>query len=1245
MRLLGAPQVIHNGAPVLGLTSAKAQALLFYLAVTGQMHMRPALAALLWGDMPEATARSNLRKALQQLRECLGAYLHIERDVVGLAEGADCWVDVVEFADLMSDVTPTDAPDLLQRAVALYRGDFLKGFYVRSTPDFERWWLSEQERLRKLMLESLHALADHRAEQGDLDGAISLSRRLLEIEPWHEDAHRSLMAWLALSGQRSAALAQYEICRRALAADLAVEPEEETAALYDRIHKGSLKPQATRTPRLPDVGPRPPAFLDECTETAHRSREHFVGRESQLDRLGGFLETALAGRGQVAFVSGEAGWGKTRLLTEFADRTQEQHPGLIVATGVCTGYAETGDPYLPFREILRTLSGDIEQGWAAGSISRGHALSLWRFLPSVVEALLTHGRHLIDVLVPGELLLSRAAAHDAVESGQMHRLQELADRQRAGNQQTGTDQGRILEEVADVLHTLSQDRTLLLILDDLHWADASSISLLFHLARRLSESPILILGAYRPEEISLGREGKEHPLVGVLAEFKRLFGDIWVNLRQDEEGGRAFVNALLDSEPNILNEEFRLRLAENTRGHPLFTVEALQNMREQGHLDRDESGRWVASPMLSWDALPRRVEGVIERRVSRLDPSLRRALVTASAEGEEFTAEVVARVCSLQDGEMISVLSGELAKRHRLVRAGAVRWSGEKRISSYRFSHNLFQRYLYDTLDVVERTYLHEAIGTALEDLYQGRTEEIAVRLVSHFREAGHLGKTVEYLKQAGDAAARVYANTEAIAHYSQAIDLAQRIEIDAADLSQLYTHLGRSLELDSQFDRVLATYESMEKLARQRGDRRMELASLIARATIRSVPTAVHDPEGAQVLGERALTLAGELADRAAEARILWSLSLAHYFSNQLAQAVDFGERSLALARELGLREQMAQSLNDLGSFIYLYSGRIDPAREALQAASDLWRDFGNAPMLADSLSGSCIAHVYAGDFDRAVACSQEAFQISRSIENLWGQSYSQWTIGDAFAERGEFSRAIEAMEECIRLGKQAGLLPSQTYTRTKLAQVYMELGSLDKAMQLLQEALTLSRNHLPTDIAQGLGVLARLYVRMGDLRGAEAAIKEGRNDPYQESWVVFYLPVLLAEAELALCEGHPSRAFSATEDLITRLRCYGMRSLLPEALSLQAKAYLSLGQDSMAYDRFLETQRAAELIGSRRISWRTLLALSQLEGNPARANSLRREARGVLEFILDRFDIKHAGLRETFLTQAEVRAVFEGN
>jgi DNA-binding SARP family transcriptional activator/predicted ATPase len=1215
IRLLGAPEIILNDAPVTDLISVKAQALLFYLAATGRRHTRSTLGALLWGDVPEPTSRANLRKALQQLRRLFSTFLHIQRDSVSMDAGAGVWVDATELATALREVPAGEAPDKFERALSLFRGDFLAGFYVRNAPDFEDWWLSERERLRAMVLDGLSALADHYARQGELQRAIALIRRYLEIEPWREEAHRRLMAWLALGGERSAALAQLEICRRTLEDELGVEPAEETIALYARIRDGGLQPMRSTPSHTSESKRAPPAFLYRDAEPGLGLRERFVG--------------------------GEAGWGKTHLLTAFSSRAQELYPDLVVAYGVCTAFTETGDPLLPFREILRMLAADVEHAWAAGRITRHHAVKLWDFLPQVVAALTDHGRRLIDTLVPGNALLQRAAAHDVIGPELRMRLQETVANRQAG-EISGIDQERIFEEVADLLQVLSTERPLLLILDDLHWADISSLSLLFHLGRRLAGSRILIVGAYRPEDVSLGRDGLEHPLASILAEFKRVFGDVWINLSHREGEARAFVDALLDSEPNRLSEHFRERLTHTTKGHPLFAVEMLRDMQERGSLSQDEGGCWVESASITWNALPRRVEGVIERRVGRLDPELRRVLVAASVEGEEFTAEALARVHSVSEEQMVRVLSGDLAGKHRLVQASGVERLGERRIARYRFSHNLFQKYLYDSLDPVQRAYMHDAIGTALEILYEGHTEQVATHLAGHFRAASQFEKAVEYYRQAGDAAARVYANTEAIAHYSQALELAGQVETDGVTLTLLYTRLGRALELDSQFGQVLATYAAMEALARRRGDRRMELMSLMARATIQSVPTAVHDPERARLLGSRALSLAAELGDQAAEAEILWVLSVANYFTDRLSQAIECGERSLALARDLGLREQLAHTLNDLGGFVYLYSGHIDRSIPALAEAGELWRALGNTPMLVDSLGGSSIAHLFAGDLDRAIALSTQAYEISRFIENLWGQSYSRWSIGDAFRARGEYSRAIEASEECIRLGKLAGFLASQTYTRLTLAMIYGDLWALDRAWELANAAQAVVEEHgLRGHSARVLGVQAHLHVLGGEFGQAQALIDQAKKAAFRESWAVFYLAVMRAEVELMLAIGDHRRALVAADDLVAHLHEYGMHMGLPHALYWQGMALLGLGQAHPARDCLLEARAEAERKGSRRTLWPVLSALADLEHNPSAARSLRSEAQEMVGAIAH--DIHDSALRASFLSRPDVRAVHD--
>jgi DNA-binding SARP family transcriptional activator len=241
LTLLGTAEVRLNGELITSFGSAKTQALLFYLAVASRTHSRPTLAGLLWADMPEADARANLRQVLTKLRRILAPHLDITRQTVAFDRDSAYWLDVEEFQTKVADSgeAATDtAVELLREAAGLYRGDFLAGFYVRDAPLFEEWALTQQTQLRTTALQALHKLSRFFAQRGDYENAIVYTRRLLVLEPWDESAHRDLMRLLAWGGQRGAALAQYETCRRTLEEELGVEPSEETAALYELIRTG-----------------------------------------------------------------------------------------------------------------------------------------------------------------------------------------------------------------------------------------------------------------------------------------------------------------------------------------------------------------------------------------------------------------------------------------------------------------------------------------------------------------------------------------------------------------------------------------------------------------------------------------------------------------------------------------------------------------------------------------------------------------------------------------------------------------------------------------------------------------------------------------------------------------------------------------------------------------------------------------------------------------------------------------------
>lgn len=300
IRLFGGLDIVRGGAPVTGFMSSKAPALLAYLAVTGRPHSRDALAGLLWGDLPDVDAKNNLRQTLSNLRRLLEPHLLITREAVALNPAAPYTLDVEEFERLVADSLTQRPPavDGLRSAVGLYRGDFLSGFFVRDAPAFDEWALPLRARYRELALQALHALTVFHTARAEHIPAIDYATRLLALDAWREEAHRQLMLALARSGQRSAALAQYEACRRILEKEMGVTPSAETTALYERIRA------AGDTPRHNLPAPASP----------------LIGRAGELSDI---VARLLDSHCRLLTLIGLGGSGKTRLALAAGERLRD----------------------------------------------------------------------------------------------------------------------------------------------------------------------------------------------------------------------------------------------------------------------------------------------------------------------------------------------------------------------------------------------------------------------------------------------------------------------------------------------------------------------------------------------------------------------------------------------------------------------------------------------------------------------------------------------------------------------------------------------------------------------------------------------------------------------------------------------------------------------------------------------------------------------------------------------------------
>jgi DNA-binding SARP family transcriptional activator len=306
---LGGLDIRVGGEPITAFESRKVEALLVYLACTARPQSRDVLADLLWDDLSQTRAMANLRGVLYDLRQRLRPYLDVTRNTIALNQEAATWLDVAALERTLDDVSEqgglisSAAVEQVEGALALYRGDFLAGFHVRACRGFEEWMRVEQERLRGLVVETLHELMAHHLDNGAYKTALAHARRLLELDPESEAAHRGVMAGLACTGHRAAALAQYESCRSLLAEELGVEPEAETTALYEQIRMGEIAPpiEAAAAPRHnlpPQATP-------------------FVGRAEEMARIARRLDDPAC---RLLTLVGPGGCGKTRLAIEAAQQ-------------------------------------------------------------------------------------------------------------------------------------------------------------------------------------------------------------------------------------------------------------------------------------------------------------------------------------------------------------------------------------------------------------------------------------------------------------------------------------------------------------------------------------------------------------------------------------------------------------------------------------------------------------------------------------------------------------------------------------------------------------------------------------------------------------------------------------------------------------------------------------------------------------------------------------------------------------
>jgi DNA-binding SARP family transcriptional activator/predicted negative regulator of RcsB-dependent stress response len=913
--LLGAPLIEVDGE-LAEFDTRKAIALLAYLAVNKDSHTRDALATMFWPELDQSRARAALRRTLSSLKNAIGeTYLEIDREFIGLNPAAGFFLDLDHFEKALQEtqahghtqeeVCPRCLTPL-SSAVDLYRGDFLSGFTLRDSPNFDDWQFFQADELRRKYALILEKLVQGYAAQGEFERAIEYARHWLNLDPLHEIAHRELMRLFALAGHRSAALRQYRECVRILSQELDVSPLEETVQLYEDIRDGSFPPEtfSTGDERVVEAV-EVPEFLQ--AEPSGKSYT-LVGRAPEWNAL---IQTydAVGPQGHFVVLAGEAGIGKTRLSEEFLAHAWTR--GAVTIKAKCYE-GETDLSYGPFIEGLRTALNQTTRSDWADHLSPQWLSEIARLLPDL--------------------------------AGQLPPLPDLPSLEGPGAQ------SRFYEAIARFILALCEGPVPgVLFIDDLHWADAASLDLLAYLVRRLRRHSLLILAVWRSEEI-----GRGHRLDRLLTEAQRAGTGSLITLSRWDPSD---INRLLDSLPDLdLPDEFGHRLYRETEGLPFFVIEYLAAILKTGQNESE----------IEWE-LPGSVRDLLNSRLSSISETGLQILTTAAVIGRSFDFDILRIVSGRGEEEVITALE-ELIRQRLVQEVSETGNSGELHydfnheklrglvyeqtsLARRRLLHHRVAEHL-----VYRARFLHN-------------TGQLAGQIARHFQWAGDDEHAVEYFKLAGEQAKGLYANQDALNHFQTALALghpdAALLHEAIGDLQTLLgdydaalssyetaAAVGKSHSLASTEHKLGSLHHRLGEWGSAESHFQSALAALDKqndtnlRALIYSdwslTAHSLGEPARARDLARKALRLAQTVGDQRTLAQIYNLLGILARGRGDLNQAKEHLQNSLELADSLDDPEVRVAALNNL-ALVHIQDDDLDAALTFLKTALSLCASIGD--------------------------------------------------------------------------------------------------------------------------------------------------------------------------------------------------------------------------------------------------------------------------------------------------------------